>query len=204
MHPTRRLVLTGTAAITAASFAGRALAQAAAVTDPRLGERGLGPVDAKLRVEEWFSFTCPHCARFAADIFPMIQANLIDTGKLRYVFREYPRDQVDLMAAMVARGLPPERYEPFMFTLLASQQRWAYDPSVDPKEEIAQMAALAGMPRSLFDATLADNELKAGILAAQDQAEKQYDINSTPTFIVAGKAYPGEKDYDDFAKMVGA
>jgi protein-disulfide isomerase len=202
MQPTRRFLLAATAAALASPPAFAADAPAAAA-DPRMAPRVLGSAGAKVTVEEWFSFTCPHCARFAADVFPEVEAQLIDTGKIRFVFCEYPRDQLDLMAAMIARALPPERYAPFMESLLESQQRWAYDRSLDPKEELAKMAALAGMPRDLFDRTLADDKLKAEILAAQDQAEKTYNINSTPTFIVNGKAHSGEMNFDNFEKMVG-
>ncbi len=201
MQPTRRHLLAATAALMAAPAFARA---DDAPADPRMAPRTEGSADAKITVEEWFSFTCPHCARFAADVYPEVKAQLIDTGKIKYVFCEYPRDQLDLMAAMLARALPPERYEPFMLSLLESQQRWAYDRSVDPKEELAKEAALAGMPRDLFDKTLADDKLKTEILARQAVAEKKYDINATPTFVINGKVHSGEVNYDTFEKLVGA
>jgi protein-disulfide isomerase len=200
MQSTRRFLLAATGSLLAAPAFG---ADAPAASDPRMAPRALGPADAKVTVEEWFSYTCPHCARFAADVFPEVEAQLIDPGKIRYVFCEYPRDQLDLMAAMVNRAMPPERYVPFMLSLLESQQRWAYDRSVDPKEELAKMAALAGMPRTTFDAAIADDKLKSALLAAQAVAEKKYDINSTPTFVVNGKPHSGEMNFDSFEKMVG-
>jgi len=201
MQPTRRhLLLAATGALVAASASP---ARAETSTDPRMADRALGSADAKVSVQEWFSFTCPHCARFAADVLPLIQAQLIDTGKLRYIFKEYPRDQVDLMAAMVARSLPPARYEPFMTSLLATQMRWAFDRSVDPKDELAKQAALAGMPRDVFDKVTSDDSLKAAILADQAQAEKTYSIDSTPTFVSNGRSHSGEMTYDEFAKWVG-
>ena len=206
MQPTRRFLLTAAGALLAApALQQTALAQGAPppATDPRMADRADGPATAKT-VEEWFSFTCPHCARFAADVFPQIRAQLIDTGKLRYVFREYPRDQVDLMAACVARSLPPARYEPFVMTLLATQMRWAFDRNVEPKEELAKMAALAGMPRAMFDQAISDDTLKQAILAAQANAEKSYNIESTPTFVFDGKAHSGEMTFDAFSKMVTA
>ena len=203
MRPTRRHLLTATATLLAASALP---AHAAEATDPRMADRAEGRPDAKVVVTEWFSFTCPHCAHFSEDVFPEIRAKLIDTGKLRFVFKEYPRDQTDLMAAMVARSLPAERYEPFKDTLFAAQARWAFDRSKDPKEELAKMAALAGMPRETFDRVVGDDALKAAILADQAQAEKLYDINSTPTFIVDGHAHTGEVgvSYAAFEKMAGA
>ena len=209
MQSTRRHLLAATAVLLAGpAFASGASAADVPPTngpaDPRMAPRTEGSVDAKITVEEWFSFTCPHCARFAADVYPEVKAQLIDTGKIKYIFCEYPRDQLDLMAAMIARALPPERYEPFMLSLLESQQRWAYDRSVDPKEELAKEAALAGMPRDLFDRTLADDKLKAAILARQAEAEKKYDINATPTFVINGKVHSGEVNFDTFEKLVDA
>ena len=172
--------------------------------DPHMAERASGAASAPATVVEWFSFTCHYCAHFAADVFPEIKRKLIDTGKVRLVFREYPRDQVDLMAAMVARTLPPERYEPFKDALLATQAHWAFDQNVDSKEELAKMAALAGMPRDIFDRVVADNALRTAILDAQQEAEKRYNINATPTFIFHDKAYTGEvgSSYAGFLGMI--
>ena len=199
MRPTRRVLLSAAALILAAAQ------MPARAADPRMADRAEGKPDAPVTVTEWFSFTCPHCAHFSEDVFPEIKAKLIDTGKLRFVFKEYPRDQTDLMAAMVARSLPDARYEPFKDTLFATQTRWAFDRSKEPKEELAKMAALAGMPRETFDQVTSDEALKAAILADQDAAEKRYAIDSTPTFIVNGKAHTGEAgvSYASFAKMAG-
>lgn len=175
---------------------------AKAADDPRMAPRQDGSPAAKVEVQEWFSFTCPHCADFALNTYPQIKAKLVDTGKLRFVFCEYPRDATDLTAALVARSLPPERYEPFVMALFDSQKRWAYDRSVDPKEELAKMAALAGMPRDTFDRAVSDEGLKAALLRAQSEAEQKYNIDSTPTFIIDGKAKPGELTYDQFAALV--
>ncbi len=174
----------------------------APAADPRMAERSVGNADAKAVVDEWFSLTCSHCAAFAREVFPQIRTKLIETGKLRYVFNEYPLNQLDLTAIMVARSLPADRYEPFVFALLESQAVWAFDHGKDSKEELAKMAALAGMPRAFFDAAIADNALRDAILAKQQDAETKFKISSTPTFVVGGKAIAGEKSYDEFVKMV--
>ena len=102
--------------------------------DPRMAERGLGRADAKVVVTEWFSMTCPHRAAFHRDSLPRIKSELIDTGKMRLVFRDFPLDQAALTAAMVSRALPAERYEPFVAALLASQDRWAFNRQANPTE----------------------------------------------------------------------
>ena len=172
--------------------------------DPRMAERALGHPDAKLTVQEWFSLTCTHCARFAGETFPEVKAKLIDTGRIRYVFQDFPLDQVALTAAMVARSLPTDRYEPFVLALLASQDRWAFGQNVDPQAQLQQMAALAGMPKATFDATVADDGLRKEILAEQDRGQSQYKVDSTPTFVFGTATHSGEMDYDMFLKQVTA
>lgn len=176
-------------------------------TDPRLGERAMGRPDAPVTVVEYFSLTCTHCAAFAKDVFPQIQTKLIDTGKLRYVFRDFPLDQVALLAAEIARSLPPDRYEPFVMALFNTQDRWAFNRDANPQDELAKMAALAGMPRSDFDAVVKDAALKKALVARQSEAEKTFGIDSTPTFLFSGpKArntkHAGELSEEAFARYV--
>ena len=144
-----------------------------------IAERGLGDTAAPVNVAEWFSLTCPHCAAFARDALPVIEDQLVKTGKVRIVFRDFPLDQVALMAAMVARSLPEPRYVPFIEALLASQDRWAFARGVNSTEEIAKMAALAGMPRDSFNAAIANTALRNTILAQQEEAEKVLKVDST-------------------------
>ncbi|HEY2134177.1 MAG TPA: thioredoxin domain-containing protein [Acetobacteraceae bacterium] len=194
------------------SIAPQALAQTPsapplAADDPRMAPRGLGKTDAPVRVDEWFSLTCPHCAAFSQQTFPQVQSDLINTGKLYFVFNDFPLDQVALTAAMVARSLPPERYEPFCAALFASQDRWAFARGVNSTEELAKMAALAGMPREQFDKVIADTSLRNAILQRQADASKNLNIDSTPTFIFNGSveknhSESGERNYDEFAKLV--
>jgi protein-disulfide isomerase len=196
MPATRRTFLAATAALMAAPVVARA------DTDPRMALREEGSATAKNVVEEWFSFTCPHCARFAEDVYPEIKTKLIDTGKLRWVFREFTRNKLDMAAGMVARSLPPSRYLPFVDALFAGQAEWAFNQQADPMDELAKMAALAGMPRDSFDKVTNDDALRTAMLAAQTEAEQKYNIDSTPTFIINGKAQSGEMPYDRFAAQM--
>jgi len=176
----------------------------AAGADPRMAERSLGKPDAKLVVQEWFSLTCTHCARFSQTVFPEVKAKLIDTGRIRYVFHDFPLDQVALTAAMVARALPPERYEPFVQSLFASQDRWAFNQGADPTVELGKMAVLAGMSHDQFEKVVADQSLRQAILAEQDHGQSIYKIDSTPSFIFGSTLVSGELEYDSFAQKVAA
>ena len=95
------------------------------------------------------------------------------------MFRDFPLDQVALPAAMVARALPPDRYEPFLSALFASQDRWAFAQGVNPTEEIGKMAALAGMSRQTFEQAIHDDALRDWILAEQDAGREEIQA-STP------------------------
>ena len=193
MRVSRRLILAAPVLLPAV---------ARAADDPRLGLRAAGNPQAPVHVQEWFSLTCTHCARFDQTVFPDVKAKLIDTGKVYYVFKDFPLDRVALMAAMVSRALPTDRYFPFIDSLFASQDRWAFAPGVDSKAVLEQMAELAGMSASTFEQVTSDAAYEKALIAEQDQGQKRYKIDSTPTFIFGSTAHPGELSYADFAEQV--
>jgi protein-disulfide isomerase len=181
---------------------GFALARPAWAEDETRSDRSVGKADAKTVVAEYFSLTCTHCAAFARETFPQIQTQLIDTGKVRWVFHDYPLDQVALTAAMVAHYLPPERYEPFVNALFQTQDRWAFNRGTNPTDELWKMAALAGMTRETFDKAISDTGLKNWILQGQQQAQDKWKIDSTPSFVIDGQKYAGEMDFATFRKLI--
>ena len=166
------------------------------------GERTLGSPVAKVTVTEFFSLTCIHCAAFARETMPQVDKDLIQPGKVRFVYHDFPLDQVALTAAMVARYLPPSQYYPFVSALFASQDRWAFARGVNNTDEIWKIAALAGMSRSTFDDAITDGDLKNWILKQQQNDQNQFQIDSTPSFVIDGKKYAGEMSYDAFRKLL--
>jgi protein-disulfide isomerase len=196
--------LTRRAILSAAAIAPVPLGRRAAAAEPWAGERGLGRPDARVTVIECFSLTCTHCAAFSRETMPQVKTTFVDTGKVRFVYQDFPLDQVALTAAMVARSLPAERYEPFITALFASQDRWAFARGVNSTEELWKMAALAGMNREAFTSAISNNDLKSFILGEQDAAEKKWGIDSTPTFVVNGQKNAGALGFDAFSKVVTA
>lgn len=194
----RRTLLAATGAIAAAP----ALAQQA--SDPRLGERAMGRADAPVTVQEFFSLTCSHCGAFHRDTWPRVKAELVETGKVRMVWRDFPLDQVSLRAHVVARSFPPERYEPFLSALFATQDRWAYARGVDHKAEIGRIAVMAGMAPASFEAAWEDVELARGVLAIRQQGEAQFRIQATPTFVFGTRVVSGAIPFDRFAREARA
>ena len=206
----RRSLLTLAAGASAAMLLpAAAWSQAAAPTppplagdDPRMAERSLGRAGAPVTVLEFFSLTCGHCAAFHRDTWPRVKAELVDTGRVRMVWRDFPLDGAALLGAVVARSLPPERYEGFISTLFAQQDRWAFNRSADPKEELFKMAALAGMGRPAFEAAIADQSLARAILAARIAGQQEHNVSSTPTFVFGNRTVPGNIPFDRFASLV--
>ena len=194
----RRFLLAATAG---ASLTGRAGSPALA-EDLARSERGIGDASAKTAVLEFYSLTCPHCAAFAAGTMPKVKSDLIQTGRVRWIFHDYPLDQIALLAAQVARYLPVDRYEPFVDALLATQDRWAFGRDVNHTEEIWKTAGLAGMNRATFDRAVADDGLKNWILQQQQTDQDKWKIDSTPSFVINGTRYSGEMSFDALRKLI--
>jgi len=171
---------------------------------PQFTARTLGLDSAPVKVHEYFSLTCTHCAHFANATMPQVKQNLVDTGKVQFIYHDFPLDQVALKAAQVARYLPPAEYYPFIEALFASQNDWAFQPGEDYHASIFKYAALAGMDQATYETAWKDDALGQFILNAQKEDEAMYKIAATPTFIINGKAFPGALEYDDFAAKVAA
>jgi protein-disulfide isomerase len=200
MITNRRNLLAVVAGATLAPSIG--LRVAARAEDLTRAERSIGKPDAKMTVNEYFSLTCSHCAAFAVETMPKVKSDLIETGKVRWVFNDYPLDQVALLAAQVARYLPVDRYDPFINALFATQDRWAFARDANHTEELWKTAGLAGMSRPTFDKAIGDNDLKTWILKQQQADQDKWKIDSTPSFVINGTKYTGEMSFDAFRKLI--
>jgi protein-disulfide isomerase len=167
-----------------------------------LAPRAIGPENAPITVIEYFSMTCPHCAAFHVQTLPRIKQELVEPGRLRMVFRDFPLDRVALAAAMIARALPASAYVDFVDVLMRTQSQWA--TSRDPVGEIAKLASMAGMGRPAFDAALANEALQRGVLAERLVGEQQDRVEGTPTFIAStGRRASGGIGFDRFLELAG-
>ncbi len=202
MPLTRRSILSLVGAAAGCLGWQQAHAQTAQAGDQLKTERTLGDPSAKVTVLEFFSLTCTHCAAFSRETMPEVEKELIAPGKVRFVYHDFPLDQVALTAAMVARYLPPERYYPFITALFATQDRWAFARGVNNTEELWKLAALAGMSRATFDKAVADTDLRNWILQQQQADQDKWKIDSTPSFVINGQRYSGEMSYDAFRKLI--
>jgi protein-disulfide isomerase len=198
----RFLMTTGATALGLAAIP--AIGRAADATPPATeGPRFIGSPTAPVTVEEFFSLTCTHCAHYSNTTMLDVVTKLVNTGKLRIVYHDFPLDAVALEAAMIARHLPPTEYFPFCSALFASQDSWAFAPGINYTDQLWKMAALAGMSRSTFETAIADTSLKNWIQTQQVADEKLYNIEATPTFLINGKAQAGDMSYNEFVTATG-
>ena len=182
-----------------------AMAQSAAdVAKPvSLPDMVLGPADAKVTITEFASMTCPHCAAFNAETFPKIKAEYIDTGKIRYIFREFPLDIKAAAGSMLARCIAKDdaaKYFAVVDVLFKQQTDWAYAKSAT--EGLTRIGKQAGLSQQQIDDCLKDQALLDKIAADQKYASDVLKVDSTPTFFVNGERIKGETSIEEFEKKI--
>jgi len=208
---TRRQVLATTSIMAGAGVAGALLlrpsvARAAGEIDPadlaKTGPDGdivLGSEKAPVTVIEYASMTCPHCAHFSTTTLPELQKRYIDTGKVRFIFREFPFDALAAAGFMLARCAGKDKFMPVVETLFAKQPEWMVQKPVPPLMGIAKQF---GFTQESFDKCLANQQVLDGIQDVRDRAAEKLGVNSTPTFFVNGKKLVGDQSIDALAKEI--
>ena len=181
-----------------------AMAQNAAdVAKPvSLPDMALGPADAKVTITEYASMTCPHCAAFNADVFPKIKAEFIDTGKVRYIFREFPLDIKAAAGSMLSRCIAngdAAKYFAVTDLLFKTQSDWVMKNTA---ESLARIGKQAGLTQEQVEACLKDQSLLDKIAADQKYASEVLKVDSTPTFFVNGEKIKGETSFEEFQKRI--
>jgi protein-disulfide isomerase len=154
-----------------------------APADPRMAEHALGNPKAPVRIDEYYSLDCPHCAAFVVETLPQLTSDFIDKGKVYLVLHDFPLHEMALRATMLARCAPPERFFPMVDTLFHVQRGWLLQTEGASMDALKQQAKFAGLTDSQIDSCLNDRGLEDAILAERLDAEKSVQIEATPTFI---------------------
>ena len=166
-----------------------------------LGEMAEGSVEAPVTVIEYASMTCSHCAAFATNVYPEIKKRYIDTGKVRFIVREFPLDPVVAVAGfMLARCAGEGKYFGVMDLLFHEQANWAF--TRNPLQGLSTLAKQAGFGRESFEQCLANQKLADGIEWVRQRGIEKFHVESTPTFFVNGKMVRGEMPIEEFAKLI--
>jgi protein-disulfide isomerase len=206
---TAALSLTGLAALAGLSplrLIDGAMAQSAAAADVAkpvsLPDMALGPADAPVTIVEYASMTCPHCAAFTETVFPKIKSEFIDTGKIRFVFREFPLDIKAAAGSMLARCIAKTdagKYFAVVDLLFKQQTEWAGPKTTETLKRIGKQA---GLSEQNVEDCLKDQALLDKIAADQKYANEVLKVNSTPTFFINGEMLKGETSFEEFSKHI--
>jgi protein-disulfide isomerase len=181
-----------------------AMAQGAAdVAKPQsLPDMALGPANASVTITEYASMTCPHCANFSETVFPKLKSEYIDSGKVRYVFREFPLDIKAAAGAMLARCIAKDdsgKYFAVIDMLFKQQNDWVVKNTT---ETLTRIGKQAGLSQQAVEDCLKDQALLDKIAADQKFAAEVLKVNSTPTFFINGEKIKGEASFEEFDKRI--
>jgi len=167
-----------------------------------LPDMALGPADAAVTITEYASMTCPHCSAFNEQVFPKIKAAYIDTGKVRYIFREFPLDikaaAGSMLSRCIANGDAP-KYFAVTDMLFRQQSEWV---AKNTTETLTRIGKQAGLTQQQVEACLKDQALLDKISADQKYASEVLKVDSTPTFFLNGEKIKGETSFEEFEKKI--
>ncbi len=155
-----------------------------------LPDLALGSNDAQVTIVEYASMTCSHCAAFHAGTFPELKKKYIDTGKVKFVLREFPLDPLGAAGFMVARCAGDDKRNAIVDLLFAQQKNWAFTEK--PVEALAALLKQTGMSQKTFDTCLKNQSLYDNIAKVHDRAAEKFGVSATPTFFINGKRQNGE------------
>ena len=201
------LSLTGLAAVVRFSplrlIAGAMAQSASDVAKPvSLPDMALGPANATVTITEYASMTCPHCAAFTETVFPKIKSEFIDSGKIRFVFREFPLDIKAAAGSMLARCIAKDdsgKYFAVVDLLFKQQNDWV---TKNTTETLTRIGKQAGLSQQAVEHCLKDQALLDKIAADQKFASEVLKVNSTPTFFINGEMVKGETSFEEFDKKI--
>jgi len=163
-------------------------------------ERSIGNVDAPVTIVEYASLTCGHCAAFHELVLPHVKTELIDTGKARLVYRDFPLNGGAVKAAKLARCMPEQKYFPFVASLFKTQQTWAQSEDLDTA--LVKLSTLAGLEEQKARDCLAHRPLEDKILQVMQEGQMKYRVNSTPSFVFYDNKGEQLQEYKPFTDLM--
>ena len=198
----RRAVLSGMAAASGLALLGPGRAMAAFDMETALAPRIVGDPDAPIHMAEYFSLSCGHCADFHLGTFKRLRAEWIDTGRVRFEYRDFPLPGPAIYAHALARAVPVDAYESLLDILLRKQQQWSR--ADDPVSELAKISKIAGIGKGGFADIIQNRSFLEGIVAIGQEGYRTWSIDSTPSFVVNDKdVIRGNVDYGEFLEVLG-
>jgi protein-disulfide isomerase len=160
----------------------------------------LGNEKSAVTVIEYSSLSCPHCAHFQTKIFPALKAAYIDSGKIKFIQRDFPLDEPALRGAILAHCAGKERYHLFLKVLFDKQESWAFQKNY--LEVLTNIGKLGGLSSEKIDACMKDKAMETAVIESKLTAANTLDIKATPTFFVNGERLSGVGDISSFKETI--
>jgi protein-disulfide isomerase len=164
-----------------------------------LGEETQGDAKAPVTLIEYAAVTCPHCSDFFMHQFPEIKSKYIDSGKVFFIFREFPLNALDVAGFMLARCAGDGKFFPMVDTLFEKQREWVVQKPLEPLMAIAKQA---GFTQESFNACLTNQKVEDGVKWVRERAAEKFGVSGTPTFFVNGKKFTGNPTAADLGKEI--
>ena len=162
----------------------------------------IGDKDAPITIIEYASMSCTHCASFHNNTLNELKTEYIDTGKVRFVFRDFPFNYPALLGSMMMRCIPNEVRYDYMNALYLLQKSWVVRENATTMQELYKIMQSGGMTKDEFDACYRNEQLENEILEGVIAAQKEFNIRSTPSFLVNGKLIEGNKSIKEFRQII--
>ena len=162
----------------------------------------IGDENAPVTIIEYASMSCSHCANFHKNTLPELKTEYIDTGKVRMIFRDFPFNYPALLGSMMMRCIPNEVRYDYMNVLYQFQSQWVNRDPVVTKKELYKIMQSGGMTKDEFDSCYSNLDIENEILEAVMAAQNDFNIRSTPSFIVNGNLVEGNKNTKEFRQII--
>lgn len=167
-----------------------------------LGDKILGEETAPVTIVEYASMTCGHCANFHKGTYKDLKKDYIETGKVRFIFREFPLDPVASAAFMLARCAPADKYFEIVDIMFEQQRSWAF--SDNPYNSLLDFSKQIGFTQESFEECLTNQGLLDAVTAVRERGADVFGVNSTPTFFINGEKVSGALSIDEMGKLIDA
>ena len=162
----------------------------------------IGNIDAPITIIEYASMSCSHCANFHNNTLEQLKKEYIDTDKVKFVFRDFPFNYPALAGSMMMRCVPNDTRYDYMNALYKLQKSWVFRDNGKTRSELYKIMQSGGMQKNEFDSCLSDIDLENDLLEGIMSAQKEFNIRTTPSFLINGVLYSGNKNIKEFRQII--
>nr|WP_244299189.1 DsbA family protein [Roseibium aquae] len=165
-----------------------------------LGDKSIGDENAPVTIVEYASMTCGHCANFHNETYKELKKRYVDSGQVRFIFREFPLDAVASAAFMLARCAPEDKYFDVVDIMFEQQRAWAY--TENPYNALLNFSKQIGFTQESFEQCLTNQDLLDAVNAVRERGSAEFGVTSTPTFFINGDKHTGALSIEEMSKLI--